>query len=293
MKYESAFAYIIYGNSLEHFEEAVLSIGTLRRFGTARPILVLTDRPDQFPRIHGLHTVPLDRPTLDGWIGKSGYHFRVKLEGLCLLLSCYTKKVIFLDTDTLVRRDIDCWFSRINDSTALLHNFEGPLSTGKFCGHFQNVLNRTFSNDAFGQFTIRPTSPMYNSGVIGVAQAHLHCLDAALWLMDEINPRITSHNAEQMALGYMLSRDGRVRTVGDRTVYHYWYRDRGRYVKQQLSDLLQRYSAESIMSDPRLAHQVRQQRNFRLWKQDKLRRLRRKGVIEPLKKWHMRQSWRL
>ena len=293
MKHECAFAYIIYGDSLEHFEEAVLSIGTLRQFGDDHPILILTDRPDRFVCLPGIHTVELDQPTLESWIGESGYHFRIKLEGLCRLLSCHAKKVIYLDTDTLVRRDVNRWFSRIDATNALLHKFEGPLSTSKFVGHYQSVLDKTFSNDAFGRFTIRPSSPMFNSGVIGVSEAQLHCLDAALWLTDELHPRITSHNAEQMALGYMLSRDGRVRTVGDRAVFHYWYRDRGGYVKQQLADLLRLYSPQLIMTDPRLAQQVQRRRNFHVWQQDKLRRFHRKGFIEPFKKLCKRQSWTL
>lgn len=291
MKLDSAYAYIIYGQSLEHFEEAVLSIGTLRRLGGERPILVLTDRPDRFPYVPELRTVSIDAPMLEQWMGESGYHFRIKLEGLRYLLRCYAEKIIFLDTDTLVRKDMSHWFSRIDDSNALLHKFEGTLGERRFHTHFCNVLNKTFTHADFGQFTIRGASPMYNSGVIGVSKAHMPCLEVALWLMDEVNARITSHNAEQMALGYVLSRHGKVTTVGDRNVFHYWYRDRGRYVKTQLTELLRHYSPLSVMSEPRIAKMIRPRRHFQVWLPDKLRRLRRKGIVRPLLKSLAREDW--
>lgn len=293
MKIANAFAYIIYGESREHFEEAVLSIGTLRKFSGDRHILVLTDRPDWFPPVPAIRTIPIDARMREQWMGSSGYHFRMKLQGLRHLLRFYAKKVIFLDTDTLVRRNINSWFPRIDSSNAVLHRFEGVLSNKQFRSHYRDVLDTTLISDEYGRFNIHAGTLMYNSGVIGVSEQHLPCLDAALWLMDQVDARITAHTAEQMALSYVLASHGNVRTVGDRNVYHYWYRDRGRHVQTQLTELLQRYPVRSVLCDPRIATQVRMRRGIELWKRDKLHRLRRKGIVTPVAKWIMRRNFNL
>ncbi len=64
MKLKTAFAYIVYGDSIEYFNEAVYSIATLRQHNPDHPVLILTDHPDRLPSLPFISLVPIDKAML-------------------------------------------------------------------------------------------------------------------------------------------------------------------------------------------------------------------------------------
>lgn len=274
MKPEKAFVYILYGDSLAHFQEAVFSIATLRQHNTELPIIVLADCPDRFPSLPNIQVVPIDKQMAEEWMSDSTYHFRLKLQGIRYLLGNCAEKLIYLDTDTLVRKDLGNWFDQINNENALMHKFEGRLGNSQFREHYQNVLGRSFTHTEFNKYDIDVHTPMYNSGLIGLCRQHLSSLDEALWLMEETDALIEWHTAEQLALGLALLAQGEVNTVGDRQVYHYWHKGPRRYIRSQLQSLLHHHSPQALLTSPALIEQINVRRSFPVWLRDKISRLR-------------------
>lgn len=269
-KLEQAFAYIVYGNNEPHYLEALLSILTLIDRTAVTPILVLTEKPEKFEQLNRVITIRLTNKLKAEWLGDSQYHFKIKLLGLKFLLKNHTKKLIFLDSDTLVRKNLNSWFDKIDQTHFLMHKFEGVLGVKKFKRNYLHALNKTFKISEGESLVLTEQSPMYNSGVIGISDKSILNLDKALSLMEQIDRLIEWHTAEQLALGTVLNNVGKIRAVGNKHVYHYWYKKRRRYIREQMMVFFNTYSILQLTKEPKLTRRLKTSRTIERWIEDKL-----------------------
>jgi|GEM_PF-2477208 len=268
-KIPRAFVYLIFGQSEPHYLEARFSIMTLMEHSPATPIIVLSERCEFFESMARVKCIPLTQQLQQQWLDGDDYLFRIKLKGVQYILTHYVEKLIFLDTDTIVRTNLNHWFDQIDDQTFVLHEFEGKLAKPKFERQFRRVINQSYRLDCNRTVTITPQSPMYNSGVIGISEASLPLLDDAILLMMQVNHKTRWHTAEQLSLGILFALSGTVNIVGNRRVYHYWHKNQKKYLREQIVDFFRDNPHDTVFQSPQSLNRVKLYRPFFRWLRDK------------------------
>ncbi|KZN64976.1 hypothetical protein [Pseudoalteromonas luteoviolacea] len=269
-KKAQSFVYIIYGKQARHYLEAQLSIASLIFHNPEAQICVLAECFELFDEHPQLTVIPLTEDMKQAWMGEDGYHFKLKLAGLKYLLEQHAHKIIFLDTDTLVKAPIMDLFSQISENNTLLHEKEGDLTGKRFAKQHAGVIGKTFSHPEFGEWLIESDMPMYNSGLIGICDTHCKHLDSALWLMPLIDEHTTIHTAEQFALGIILRRHESLSEVGHKRVYHYWHKKPRKFIFEETERLVAEFKGQCLYTDPKVMADFRYRRPALRWLRDKL-----------------------
>ncbi|ADZ92497.1 glycosyltransferase [Marinomonas mediterranea] len=267
---DTAFVYILYGTNQKYYREALISICSVLDKMKSSNIIILSELVDFFPPHPRLTIVPLDLSMKSKWMESSDYHFKLKLAGLRYILENHAKKIIFLDSDTIIKKDISSYFNHITESSFLMHKFEGKLSKQRHSRHYSQIFNKQFEHKDYGQILCTKNCSMYNSGVIGICNKSLTLLNTALWLMEQIVPLISTHTAEQFSLGKTLSEKGEIITLGDNSVFHYWHKGPKNYIHDQSNELLEKKSKEALLDSPEMANQIKTKRHISRWVQDKI-----------------------
>lgn len=272
-KKDSAYLYIVFGQSEIHYFEAIFSILTLLRH-TTKPVIVLCEQPKHFQFSERIETVRLTEELKSEWLQGSNYFFNIKLFGTHHILSNYTDKVLFLDTDTVINENIDHLFNRIDDNSAILHDMEGAISKRRFRKDLSMLFGQSLP---CGEQTIelRPDSKMYNSGVIGINQNNASVLIDAANLASIIDQKATCHTSEQLALGLCLERQIDVHTLGNKPIYHYWHKKRKFFIRESIVAALSAKQPELLIKDPLFLDQVAVKRSFLRFLNDKLSNTRK------------------
>lgn len=230
----NCFVYLVFGNAEIYYLEALFSISSLRATVPDSKILVVSSKPEYFKNIQGLSTVHLTDSLKAQWLGNCSYAFNLKLHALAHVLENYHERLIFLDTDTIVRRDLRWCFEVINEKNAFLHVLEGTLSMNTFKRGYAQILGNTINYGDGKSITLTGETPMYNSGVIGVHKAHAPLLKEAALLAQAIDKHTNWHTAEQLALGILLKQNGELHVIGNKPVKHYWHKQYKRFIREQL-----------------------------------------------------------
>lgn len=272
-KKESAYLYIVFGQSEIHYFEAIFSILTLLHH-TKQPVIVLCEQPKHFQFSDRIDTVLLTEALKNEWLQGSDYFFNIKLYGTYHILSHYTDKVIFLDTDTVINENIDNLFNRIDNNNAILHDMEGAISKRRFRKDLSMLFGQSLP---CGQQDIEllPESKMYNSGVIGINKANASVLIDAANLASQIDKKATCHTSEQLALGLCLERKVSVHTLGNKPIYHYWHKKRKYFIRESIVQVLSSTAPEQLLTQPQLLTQVKTKRSFLRFINDKLSNTRK------------------
>ena len=192
------YIYLLYGNSDDSYTEAAYSIGTLRQrlAGAAARIIVFTDQPNRLKDWPVITESVADQ--LGVMRGKTDFSHRAKL---CVIWNCFEKysgNVIYLDSDTFVRGNIDKLAGRLTKGTAIMHAFE--------CFNPEIGL-AGFQTQLAGGMTYRfsAESQMYNAGVIGLHRDNREIVNLALALCDAIlDTGSRLHTAEQFSVSEAL-----------------------------------------------------------------------------------------
>ncbi|KZN31620.1 hypothetical protein [Pseudoalteromonas luteoviolacea] len=269
-KFAQSFVYIIYGKQERHYLEAQLSIASLVHHNPEAQICVLAECHELFDDHPQLKVIPLTDDMKREWMGEDGYHFKLKLAGLKYLLEQHAHKIIFLDTDTLVKAPIMDLFDLVSEKHTLLHEKEGDLTGKRFAKQHAGVIGKAFSHPEFGDWLIEADMPMYNSGLIGICDTHCKHLDSALWLMPLIDAHTTIHTAEQFALGIILCRHQDVSEVGHKRVYHYWHKKPRKYIFEETERLVSESKGQCLYSNSKIMADFRYRRPILRWLKDKL-----------------------
>jgi len=286
--------YLSYGAGLHEQEISFSVLSAYRWLGTNRPdwrIVIYTDRPEVFLPLE-VATVELDPHKLREWIGPAGFGHRCKILALCNALQRFEGQSVLLDGDTFFRRSPQRLFDRLGPGRTVMHLREGVV--GALPGPAHDKLRALLAssgpfNDLAGnEVLISGTTPMWNSGVIGVDRSDRALLDEALHLTDQFCSLSDLFTLEQFALGIVLGRRTTLAETGD-VVCHYWdWFFRGPF-REQLPQLLDRHRELSLEQRARRCYAYRPGPTlFHRAKIDYRRLLRALGLRPPVAK----ATWR-
>ena len=231
---KTKFLYIEYGHQKTYVDELTYSLATLLDYHSPlkSEVLVYTENTETYAHLPVTAvSIAQDMPaySLNG-----AYHFRVKP---CVMKRALQEhgqdaNIVFLDTDTYFKKNINPYFSQINAQHALMNKFEkrNPYP-GEVLPPVQLPSGKIYAYDE--QHAI-----MYNSGLVGLHASHAACLDDAIAIIDAmVSASFKAHTIEQCA----VSEAFRIHQIQLAEVYkeveHYWPSTDKKYMRRQLAGL--------------------------------------------------------
>ncbi len=224
------YVYLIYGSHEDCFLEAAYSVGTLLRqvdAGLSR-VIIFTDQPE---KIKGW---PVVCESIAGQLadmrGKTKFIHRAKL---CVILRClelYPGNVVFLDSDTFVRGNIQSLANKLSPGRAIMDAFEAKNPFPEFAAFQTTLSDRT-------SYHYTKDSWMCNSGVIGIHRQDAILIRRALELCDALLATGSGqHTIEQFSVSEIL-RISRVEILHSQgTIVHYVKAKP--YMRQKISKIM-------------------------------------------------------
>lgn len=175
--------------------------GVFRRFGVACDLIPLSALCDEIP----------------------AYHFRMKLTAMQHATDTYPGNVLFVDGDTYFTAPPTQQFRALHDGHAVMHVPDCQLGSPQ-CATVLDLEKLDAAGTGSQRLPRLKDWPewIWNSGVIGIAEASKHLIPDVLAACDEIYAGTDSHISEQMAWTLVLSRTSTIVDAED-VVYHYWH----------------------------------------------------------------------
>jgi hypothetical protein len=197
-------------------------------YGRARPefgVIVLTDMPDkfvEFERCLNLHARKVEQDEMLALRGPQGFVLRPKIALIERVHSELQGNLLFIDTDTIVRRKLDGMFRGIQEGFCYLHTKEWPLRSGRKSNPELCPRDLNFTLSSGTRIQINGETEMWNSGVVGIPATAGALLRDALELCDRYYEIFPGWHVEQFSLSIVLQKTGNLHGCG-REVFHYWH----------------------------------------------------------------------
>jgi len=214
--------YVIWGNKLSLYAEAVFSLLTFLPDSHISEICVVTDHPNYLCMVEGSVTiVPVDGQTFDGWGGNSNFLFRKKIKGIEKVVSLYPgRDVLYLDTDTFHGGDMAVIAQALAGNKVCMGDSSGYIGKAKDRNNrelYAKIRDRTFCGYRVGEKSIR-----LNAGMVGLPAAHAsEILADAIGICDELYKLTGYVGSEEVAFSFALGKFAAVTDIGA-TIGHYW-----------------------------------------------------------------------
>lgn len=162
---------------------------------------------------------------ITAWKGPQDFVHRLKIEMLRdAAASLNPEKMLYLDSDMVLKGNLDNILGRIEHGKAVMHEQEGKLS-----GRSNPILRKMHQFVKDNSFLINGKSiqvnehtMMRNAGVIGLHRGHFPLLDDVLALTDAMYARYPKHVIEQLAFSSVLGNELQVHDARAEFL-HYWY----------------------------------------------------------------------
>lgn len=228
--------------------EAVVAVASIKaqlNHEEAVQIHIWTDQAAFFQNYQvceGVIIHPLDLETITVWSGPKKFVHRVKIKLIEEALSQLVGKIIYLDTDVVIKGSIQQLFDQIGHKHYLMHSAEGTLADsnlplnrkiGRFLKNRPITINRLGKHETM---VIPQTTMMHNAGVIGLVIEEARQLIAdVLATSDGLYDAWDRHTMEQLAFSYVLGKGQVIDTTNQ--VTHYWRLKPLRSKLKQLIDL--------------------------------------------------------
>lgn len=189
-------------------------------------ILIYTDAPNAFVDVLG-HRPEITYPAVTAaqwqqWRGSSNKVYLLKIGVLAHAARHYPGNLLFVDTDTIWRRDPAPLFVRLAQGQRIMHVSEGHLATGNTLSRkvYRHLKHRVFTAGS-QPVRVTPATLLYNSGVLGFASSVAAQLPEVLALADQLYAAYNKHMMEQLAFSLRFALDG---PIGEAAPYvlHYW-----------------------------------------------------------------------
>lgn len=188
-------------------------------------IVVLTDIPCSFDWL--LPYLPLeirllspnDVKTMSGSIN---FILRVKIAAMQIIEEQTRGHVLFIDTDTIIRQNLEKIFRGMECGTCYLHKREWPLRVGRKLHPELCPQDIEFGLSSATQVEITGETIMWNSGVVGIPHGNKQLLADALELCDKYYRILPGWHVEQFSLSILLQRTGRLLGCNS-VIFHYWH----------------------------------------------------------------------
>lgn len=201
--------------------------------GEMPPTIVFTDQPEKFSQVLGSPAwldlrllTPESRQAFrrPGRTGKAEA-YRIKMCLMIKLLEEGVETAVMVDGDTYYLQSPWALFEGIGPQAARMHMLEGRLNDGRMS--WENLRNgaREYnrSSPLAKEFPVPVDQAVYNSGVIGLHQAHLPLIRQALEVFDGlVDAGIDERIYEQFAISVVLAPRTAV-LASDEILAHYWY----------------------------------------------------------------------
>jgi hypothetical protein len=231
-------AIVSFGERDEWYAQAHLAILTaLLHLPRPYEVLVTTDRPHWYrwfgDRIVLRRLTPED---LVAWSGPQKFVWRIVLESLVEAAARGEANLLYLDTDTLVRKPLDDLIAALQQGDVFLHTLESPLHARRTGSH------RSLWEQTRGRFSVDEKTELWNTGVVALGAQNLGLLPRALALCDEMTAAgVESWLIEQLAQSIIYQSTGRLRAAKP-WIDHYWGNKAGHNesVRERLATILMR-----------------------------------------------------
>jgi hypothetical protein len=209
--------------------QAVVSlISLLLVYERARPefgVVVITDMPEKFvdfSEVLSLEVRKMDPAEMIALRGSRGFVLRPKIALIERVHSELEGNLLFIDTDTIVRRKLDGIFRGIQKGFCYLHTKEWPLRSGRKSNPELCPRDLAFTLASSTQIQITGETEMWNSGVVGIPATAGALLRDALELCDRFYEIFPGWHVEQLSISIVLQKTGTLHGCG-REVFHYWH----------------------------------------------------------------------
>ena len=216
--------YLTFGNRTEVHSQAAFSIlSFLKEENRPATINIITDQPPLYRHLgQQVNVITLSATELKAWEGEQQFFWRVKIKALEKICAVYPgQPVMYVDTDTFLNSDLATLQQWLQDGKALMHLYEGPLSTKK--SKTEKKMWRQLQGKTFAGILMQPTDCMWNAGVVATPnqQQNAECR-LALALCDEMCQQgVTRRLIEQYALSIALEKTYGLKPAQG-LIAHYW-----------------------------------------------------------------------
>ena len=236
-------AYLIYGDRREYQLELTLSVASiirhLRRAPSDIRIVLVCDRQDIRLDLPVEYSV-FSRADFDFWTDGGKYQHAAKLGALKKIIDDTEGPVAFVDTDTIFLRHPDEMFAHIKSARSVMQKRDAPIGE---LDYWHELLRKAPSTVA--GYPIRASSPMNNSGVIGIDQADVSWIEEAKSLVFALHRIEPVFNIEQFAVTCALAKHTVLSVIPD-IVYHYWPTHERLFQHAYVEDTVPSFTAQNF-----------------------------------------------
>jgi hypothetical protein len=182
-------------------------------------LAVYTDQPDVFRR----YGIEADFVPLEGIRDEhAAYRYRTKLLTIQHAAAAAPGDLVFVDGDTYFRRSPAQLFAAIAPERTIMHQREWAVGSTERADLGELIRTGRFEAPALQAARRRPELAVWNSGVLGLAEANKQLIPEVVAVTDELFERTDYHGVEQLAWALVLSRVGEI-SAAEHVVYHYWF----------------------------------------------------------------------
>lgn len=219
----TTYVLISFGENLDFHSQANFCFLTLKKFAqTNSKFVIYTDHPEFYKWVNSFVEIrAIQKSQIQEWIGEYGYFYRVKLKVLLDASERYDGHLVYLDSDTIVTKDLNEMSLKLNEGFSLMHLKENILSQDKASD--KKAMWNKIKGQSYAQIVIDNTTAMWNSGVIALPQeSKLELLSKSLIINDQLCVEgIECRVKEQFAIGIVLENTKKL-IEARKWIIHYW-----------------------------------------------------------------------
>ncbi|RPD49907.1 hypothetical protein DNI29_03690 [Hymenobacter sediminis] len=189
-------------------------------------ILIYTDDAEAFQKVLGNRTsisYPLIAPEQwQIWRGAADKVYLLKIGVLEHAAEHCPGNLLFLDTDTIWRRNPTPLFAAIAGGQFYMHQNEGRLISGNTLSRKVYRHLKAHQWQVGGKtFRVTPQTELFNSGVIGLRSDKAYLLQEVMALAEQLYATYNKHMMEQLAFSLRFAAEGSINDVPE-YLWHYW-----------------------------------------------------------------------
>ncbi|MFN8436436.1 MAG: hypothetical protein U0V72_02265 [Cytophagales bacterium] len=184
-----------------------------------------------------LKFIGVDNTEVKQMKGDINFIHRVKIEVILKAFDLGYEKILYLDSDTLITKELYELFCKIDTRNSFMHLKEFSFNDQNLDSYnptfdFKKTISANKFMNPLDHSIVPNNFTSSNAGVIGLHKSHINLIQSVLKLTDEIFPLTNHHATEQFMFSYILQKHTDLNYCED-YVYHYWY-----HVKKQIVDIM-------------------------------------------------------
>lgn len=160
--------------------------------------------------------IPLSTTKIAEWRGAQSFVHRLKIKLLEDVSLHYDGNILYIDTDTVFKKNCDALFSAIEEGALIMHTFEGIIEATDH--PIINKLARFLEKER--DAIAYKNKALYNAGVLGFNSSKRALIQEVLQLTDNLYPRFEKHIVEQFAFAFIFQQH--YLKIAASHIEHYW-----------------------------------------------------------------------